>query len=388
MQTTSVFDKTLKPFRDGKSLIISEGGQSSSKTYSILQIIIFLAKVTKNKIYTIVAESIPFLKVGVIRQFIEILTNEGLFIQNNFNQGNFTYKIGSNIIEFKAYDIPSKAVGAKRDFLFINEAININYETFMNLETRTNICTWIDYNPSYEFWAHDKLIHANREDVAFVHSTYKDNEYLPQKIIDTIERYKEYDPNRYRVMGLGLVGSNEGLVFNNWSSIDAVNLNEQSKVVYGLDFGYTNDPSVCIAIYKQDGELFVDEIFYGIGMTNADISIALKNNNIGRIDEIFADSAEPKSIDELYKRGFNVKPATKGPDSIIQGIDLLKQYRLNVTKRSINLIKELRSYFWLKDRNGNMINKPGGSDHCLDALRYAATMKFGQSRAQTKIRIL
>ena len=387
MQTTSVFDKNLQIFNSGKTIIINQGGQSSSKTYSILQIIIFLAKVEKNKIFTIVAESIPFLKVGVIRQFIEILVNENLFVQNDFNQGNFTYKIGTNTIEFKAYDLPSKAVGAKRDYLFINEAININYETFINLETRTNICTWLDYNPSYEFWAHDKLIYANRDDVGFIHSTYKDNEYLPQKIIDTIDRYLEYDPNRYRVMGLGLVGSNEGLVFNNWTTIDSVNLNEQPKVVYGIDFGFTNDPSVCIGVYRSDNELYIDEIFYGLGMTNPDIANSMKDNNVKRTDEVFADSAEPKSIDELFKRGLNVKPVTKGPDSIIQGIDIIKQYRLNISKRSVNLIKELRSYSWLKDKNGNMINKPGGPDHCIDALRYAVSMKFGVKNASTKIRI-
>lgn len=389
MLTTSVFDKNLIAFNDKKTIIINQGGQHSSKTYSILQIIIFLAKITKNKVFTIVAESIPFLKVGVIRQFIEILTNENLFVQSDFNQGNFTYKIGSNIIEFKAYDHPSKAVGAKRDFLFINEAININYETFINLESRTNICTWIDYNPSYEFWCHDKLIHANRDDVAFVHSTYKDNDYLPQKIIDTIERYKDYDPNRYRVMGLGLVGSNEGLVFNNWTTIDSSKLEEQPKVVYGIDFGFTNDPSTCIAVYKQDNELYVDELFYNIGMTNADIASALRNNDVKRMDEIFADSAEPKSIDELYKRGFNIKPVAKGPDSVMQGIDILKQYRLNITKRSVNLIKELRNYSWLKDKNGNLINKAGGTDHAIDALRYAVMSKFGQKKLNTnKIRII
>lgn len=365
MLTTTVFEKTLKPFNECKSIIISEGGQSSSKTYSILQAFIFLSKFTKNKIFTIVAESVPFLKVGALRQFLEILHTENLYKENDFNRGNFTYQIGTNIIEFKAYDQPSKAVGAKRDYLFINEAINVPYETFINLESRTNVCTWLDFNPSFEFWAHTKLLQSDRDDIAYVHSTYKDNEYLPQKIIDTIERYKDYDPNRYRVMGLGLIGTNEGQVFNNWHIADNFERGDNEKLVFGIDFGFTNDPSTCISVYKQNGELWVDEVLYGIGMTNLDISEALKQENLLKTDIIYADSAEPKSIDELRKRGWNVKPVKKGPNSIIQGIDVIKQYKINVSKRSVNLIRELRQYMWLKDMNGNYMNKPGGTDHCF-----------------------
>lgn len=388
MFTTTVFDKSLKPFKDGKSIIINSGGQSSSKTYSILQIIIFLASITKNKVYTIVAESMPFLKVGAMRQFLEILFSEKLYDEKSFNRGNFTYQIGTNIIEFKAYDQPSKAVGAKRDFLFINEAINVPYETFLNLETRTNVCTWIDYNPSYEFWAHTQLLNTNRDDVGFVHSTYKDNEYLPKKIIDTIERYKEYDPNRYRVMGLGLIGSNEGLVFNNWDIIENFENIDKSKTAFGIDFGFTNDPSSCISVFKQDDELYVDELFYGIGMTNLDISNRLRDENLTKSDELFADSAEPKSIDELFRRGWNIKPVIKGPDSVIQGIDICKQFKIHISKRSVNLIRELRQYQWLKDMNGKYINKVGGPDHCIDAMRYAITMKYGTKQKNTVIRII
>ena len=390
MNTTSIFEKSLKPFNDGKSIIVSEGGQSSSKTYSILQIIIFLARLTKSKVYTIVAESIPFLKTGALRQFIEILQNEKLYDDDSFNRGNFTYMMGdNNIIEFKAYDQPSKAVGAKRDYLFINEAINVNYETFLNLESRTNVCTWIDFNPSFEFWAHTQLLFTEREDVAYIHSTYRDNEFLPLKIINTIERYKTTDPNRYRVYGLGKMGTQEGQVFTNWSIVDNFLLDDDVKIVYGIDFGFTNDPSTCIGVHKQNGELWVDELMYGIGMTNSDISDVLKQENVHKSDFIFADSAEPKSIAELKMRGWwNCKPVKKGPDSILQGVDICKQYKINVSKRSVNLIKELRQYAWLKDSNGKYINKVGGPDHCLDAMRYAVMMKFGQQKQGTKIRIL
>ena len=379
MDTTVVFKKNLDAFNKKKTVIVNEGGQHSSKTYSILQLIVFLSQITKNKLYTIVGESIPFLKVGAMRQFLEILLNEKIFEDENWNQTERLYKMGTNLIEFKAYDSPTKALGAKRHFLFVNEAINIPYETYINLEGRTDNCTWLDYNPSFPFWVHEKVL--NRSDSALIHSTYKDNPNLPQKIIDTIERYKEYDPMRWRVMGQGLMGSNEGLIFQNWGICDIYP--ESEKKFYGLDFGFTNDPSACVSVFKQGGELYVDEVFYGIGMTNKDIGDALMINGLKlRSDQLFADCAEPKSIDELYKRGWNVKPVSKGQDSIMKGIDLLKQYRINVSKRSINLIKELRSYQWLKDKDGKRINKPGGPDHCLDALRYAMTSM--DSQLQTK----
>ena len=368
MDTKIIFKKNLEEINKHKSVIVNEGGQHSSKTYSILQLIIFLSRTTKNKLFTIVGESIPFLKVGAQRQFLEILVNDGIYDESKWNATDRIYKMGTNLIEFKAYDTSTKALGAKRDFLFINEAINIPFDTYQNLEGRTNVLTFLDYNPSFEFWVHEKVL--NQPNTGFVHSTYKDNPYLPQKIIDTIESYKIYDPNRWRVMGEGLIGSNEGLVFSNWKIIDDFPVSE--KNIYGLDFGFSNDPSTCISIFKKDGELYVDEVFYGVGMTNADISNTMLNLELKKsYTEIFADSAEPKSIDELHKRGWNVKPTIKGPDSIQKGIDLLKQYKINVSRRSINLIKELRQYQWVKDKDGKLTNKPGGPDHCIDALRYA-----------------
>ena len=377
MQTTKIFKNNLKAFNEGKKIIINQGGQHSSKTYSILQLIIFLAQITENKVYTIAAESIPFLKVGALRQFLEIMQEEQIFNVDDWNATERIYKMGSNLIEFKGYDTSSKALGAKRDFLFLNEAINIDWDTFSNLEGRTNICTFIDFNPSYEFWAHEKLLNVNKPNVGFIHSTYLDNPFLPPKIIETIEQYKLYDPNRWQVMGLGQIGSNEGMVFNNWHIIDSFPTGGTIRTVYGLDFGYANDPSTAVGIFKIGTNLYVDEILYGVGMTNSDISDGLLGNDLRKHnDEIFADSNEPKSIAELQNRGWRVKPVYKGKDSVNKGIDLLKQYNLFISRRSVNLIKEMRGYQWLKDKNGKPINKPGGADHCIDAMRYAASMRF------------
>ena len=363
MNTTIIFKKNLQQIQGDKTIIVNEGGQHSSKTYSILQLIVFLASTEKNKLFTIVGESIPFLKVGAMRQFVEILQNEGIYDDDKWNATDRIYKLGTNIIEFKAYDSPSKALGAKRSYLFINEVINIPFDTYQNLEGRTDICTFIDYNPSHEFYVHTKIL--GKDNVGYVHSTFLDNPYLPIKVIETIKRYKEYDQNRWRVMGEGLLGSNDGLVFQNWNIVD--DFEQDEKTIYGLDFGFTNDPTTCIGVYKQNGELYIDEIFYGMGLTNSDISTHLEQNDLKkRFDIIYADSAEPKSIDELSKRGWNIKPSVKGPDSIQKGIDNIKQYKLNISKRSINLIKELRGYQWMKDRDGKLLNKPSGPDHCFD----------------------
>lgn len=385
LQTTKVFKYNLQEFNKGKRIIINQGGQHSSKTYSILQLIIFLAQIVENKVFTIAAESIPFLKTGALRQFLEIMMENEIFDVECWNATERIYKMGSNVIEFKGYDVSSKALGAKRDFLFINEAINVDWDTFSNLEARTNVCTFLDYNPSYQFWAHEKLIETKRDDVAFIKSTFRDNPYLPEKIIQSIEQYQFTDPNRWQVMGLGELGSSEGLVFNNWSIVDDW-FTLTGSTAYGMDFGFSNDPSTVVGVTKplKENIILVDEIFYQTEMTNSDISLMMEQNDMRKHrDEIFCDSAEPKSIEELKRRGWRTKPVLKGKDSINSGIGLLKQYKILVTRRSINLIRELRQYQWVKDRNGKMTNRPSGPDHAIDALRYCTSMKFNISKLGT-----
>lgn len=326
----------------------------------------------KNKTFSVVAESLPHLKRGAMKDWFDILNMDELYDIKQHNHTDNKYTIGTNIVEFFGVETPEKVTGAGRDFLFINEANNISWPTFQQLQMRTKVLTFIDYNPTANFWAHEYLLDKDTK-VGYIHSTYKDNPYVSQNTIDMLNRSKDIDPNFYKVYALGLVGSNEGVIFNNWSIIDTYD----KPTVFGLDFGFTNDPSTCIGVYKQGGELWVDELFYGLGMTNADISNQLTANDIKmRYDEIFADSAEPKSIYELHARGWNCKPVEKGADSIQKGIDLLKQYKLNITRRSTNLIKELRGYQWIKDKDGKYTNKPGGENHAIDALRYAVISKF------------
>lgn len=365
MNTTVVFKKNLEQINLGKKIIINEGGSRSSKTFSILQIFIYLMGHTsiKNKTFSVVAESLPHLKRGAYKDFFDILNMDDLYDVKNHNMTDHKYHIGTNTIEFFGVEEPQKVRGAGRDYLFINEANNISWPTFQQLQMRTKVLTFIDHNPTALYYAHEYLLDKDTK-TGYVHSTYLDNPYVSQNTIDLLNRTKETDPNFYKVYALGLIGSQEGLVFTNWQVTDTFNKTE--KVIYGMDFGFTNDPTCCIAVYKQGGELWIDELFYGIEYTNVDISNQLKNNGVtSKYDEIIADSSEPKSIAELYARGWNIKGSIKGPDSIIQGIDIIKQFKLNVTRRSINLIKELRGYQWIKNLDGKYINKPGGADHCF-----------------------
>ncbi len=370
MMTTKVFKYNLEKLNNGKKIIINEGGSRSSKTFSILQLLIFLMSLpnVKNKTFSVVAESLPHLKRGAMKDFFDIIKTDELYDVKQHNMTDHKYMIGSNTIEFFGCDDYTKVTGAGRDFLFINECNNVSWPIFQQLQLRTRRLTFLDYNPTSSFWVHEHLL--SQDNVGYIHSTYLDNPYVSQNTIDLLNRSKETDPNFYRVYALGLVGSNDGLVFQNWNVVDDFPIG--NKVFYGLDFGYVNDPSTCVSLFKQNGELYVDEIFYGLGMTNADISDSFATYNLRKNNDlIFADSAEPKSIDELFRRGWNVKPTIKGPDSILKGIDLMKQYKMNISKRSVNLIKELRQYQWIKDKDGKPTNKPGGSDHAIDALRYA-----------------
>lgn len=270
--------------------------------------------------------------------------------------------------------------GARRDILFINECNNIPYSVFEQLEVRTNRCIFLDYNPVSEFWVHDRVL--TRSDAVFIKSTYRDNRFLSENIRRSIEARRLTDPAWWTVYGEGDVGRAEGVILTNWDQVAAMPEEYQWRV-YGLDFGFTNDPTALLRVCLSGGELWVDELLYQTHMTNSDISAQLKQCGVERREKVLADAAEPKSIEEIYRAGFNIKPAPKGPDSIKAGLDLLKQYRIHVTKRSLNLIKELRNYVWQTDKEGRPVNKPiDGFNHGIDALRYAVSGQLLESEAR------
>lgn len=296
-----------------------------------------------------------------------------MYDENSHNKSDHTYELHGNLFEFISLDQPQKKRGARRDYLFCNEANELSWEDFFQLLVRTTGKIWLDYNPSDTFhWIYDKLL--TRDDVTYIQSTYKDNPFLDPSIVDEIERLQFTDEDYWRIYGLGERGMSRATIFQFGYSEPRGTL-----LSYGLDFGFTNDPTALVAVYQDGDNLIVDEIVYQTGLTNRDISLKLKDAGIDSRAEIFADSAEPKSIEELHRFGWNTKPTSKGNDSVIVGIDVLKRHKLFITQRSKNLERELRNYKWTEDKNGNLLNKPVDAfNHAIDAMRYATYNKMSK----------
>jgi phage terminase large subunit len=364
-----------------------QGGSSASKTYSILAVEI--DHCTKNP-YTetsVVAESIPHLKRGAMRDFMKIMTVTGRFNAARWNATDFRYKFANgSYIEFFSADDDSKLRGARRDRLYMNEANNLSFHAYTELAARTKQSVILDWNPVNEFWFHSELMQD--EDVDFLILTYKDNEACPKSARDFIEKARvkaetsEYWANWYKVYGLGQVGTLQGAIYEDFEVVEGIDVSRAKFVALGLDWGFSNDPTALVAIYRQGDCLLIQELLYSTGLTNQDIADKLRSLGITRAWEIVADSAEPKSIEEIYRLGFNIKPAEKGPDSVRNGIDILKRFKLQVTKDSTNLIKELRSYTWATDKEGKNTGVPIDSfNHACDAMRYVALNKLRVSNS-------
>lgn len=376
MKTTTSFAKMAKLKAE---IRILQGGMRASKTYSILQLLIIIAEKSEaHLIISIVAESMPVLKKGAMRDFFLILEDEGTYVKERHNRTDSIYKIGNSTFEFFSIDTMGKAKGSQRDILFMNEANNVSYEIFDQLESRTKRFTFIDYNPDFEFWAHEIVM--KQDNVERLILTYKDNEFLDKKIVKGIERRKPvYDkngtllsgiPEWWRVYGEGHTGRLEGVIFNNWTIVEKFPENIEF-VCYGKDFGFTNDPTTLIEISRDAHGIYLNELIYKTGLTNSDIIEQYESFQIDKNADIFADSAEPKSIEEINRAGYNIYPAKKGADSIKYGIDLMKQQPIYVTERSLNLIKEFRRYSWKEDKNGKTLNVPIDAwNHGMDAVRY------------------
>lgn len=361
-----------------KRVRIVQGGTSSSKTYSILPLLWTYAATTPRAEISIVSESIPHLRRGAIRDFIKILQETGSYRDDCWNRSTLTYTLlNGSFIEFFSADQSDKLRGARRDVLFVNEANNVDWQAYHQMAIRTRKFIYIDYNPSAEFWAHTEL--QNSPDSDFIILTYKDNEALEPAIVKEIEQAKHkgetssYWANWWKVYGLGQVGSLQGVVYDNWTQVESMPDRPKWRLL-GLDFGFTNDPTAAVEVSFFDGCIWVDEVLYETGLTSSDISTRL--DKLKRVETI-ADAADPKTIEELRRRGHNIRACQKGADSIRAGIDLIQGYDLRITKRSINLVKELRGYTWDTDKAGTRLNKPiDRLNHALDATRYAVMTKL------------
>jgi phage terminase large subunit len=357
----------IKNWKADTKIVVNQGGTRSGKTYSLLQLLIVKAFENKGKVFTIVRKSLPSLKMTAYRDFFEILNNLDLYSETDHNKSDYTYNLNGNLFEFVSLDQPQKKRGARRDFLFCNEANELTWEDFFQLLVRTTDKIWLDYNPSDSFhWIYDKLL--IRDDVSYIQTTYKDNPFLEQTIVDEIERLQGTDDDYWRIYGLGERGLSRATVFQFEMADDP----KGKLVSFGLDFGFTNDPTSLVQVYKDGNDLYIHEMMYHTQLTNSDIGEKFAELGLTRYDEIWADSAEPKSIEELHRMGWNVKPTAKGADSIMAGIDILKRHKIYLTKGSDNAVREFQNYKWQEDKNGNLLNKPIDKfNHAIDAVRYA-----------------
>ena len=369
IKTTNVFNKA---YRSKTRITCLQGGTRSSKTYSLCQLFIIKCLEDTGKTYTIVRKTLPALKGTAYRDVLNKLKEMELYSEENHNKSELSYLLNGNLLEFISVDQPQKIRGRKRNYLWLNEANELTYEDWTQLILRTTEQIYLDYNPSDPYsWIYEKVL--TRGDCTFIKSTYLANPFLDEDTIAEIERLKDIAPDYWRVYGLGEIGSIQTMIFRNFNLVDDV----QGKLIgYGLDFGFTNSPTALVEVRQLDDNLYIKELLYEKRLTNTDLANKLKEFGIDRQTEIVGDSAEPKSIEEIYRQGFNIKPAKKGA-GIHLGLDIMRRYKLHITKDSLNAIKEFRGYKWTTDKNGDVLNTPVKvNDHLIDATRYLCLNKL------------
>ncbi len=372
-----------------ENVFVIRGGQGASKTVSIIELLIqSLCSATKEA--TILSSELSKMKRTVIRDYKKICKDWGV-LENEFDfnksESKHEYFNGS-YLDFLGADVNDVGKGFRRDILYINEADKMDVDTAVQFISRASL-TIIDYNPDSLFWGDDYINENN-----FITLTFEDNEYLADSEVKSILDYKakgffntdlptesifgdgniknKYWSNKWRVYGLGLVGNLDGIVFDNWDVIDSVP-NGARLIGIGLDFGYTNDPTAAVEVYQYNNKRILNEIIYRTGMLNGDIAKVLPKNTY-----IYADSAEPKSIEEIRRTGVNIMPVTKGADSIMFGIQTMQTQEYLITSKSKNVLNEFQKYIWQKDKRGDTQNKPIDKyNHAIDAIRYHEMMDIG-----------
>jgi phage terminase large subunit len=350
---------------------VIQGGTSASKTYSILAILINKAIKTPNLEISVVSESIPHLRRGALKDFLKIMVWIERYKDDQFNKSTLTYRFDNgSFIEFFSVDQPDKLRGARRNILYINEANNVDFESYYQLAIRTSDIIYIDYNPSSEFWAHKEVI--GNEDTDFIILTYKDNEALPQSIIDEIESNRakaatsEYWSNWCKVYLDGQVGSLQGVVFENWETAP---IPDQSRLLYyGCDFGFATSKFAVVAVYNYNNTFYIKELVYQTNLTNQDAAALMIKNGYQKGMVVYCDYAEPKSIEELRRAGINAVPCDSKQDIKQFAIQKLNSQKFFVDEKSINLVEELRYYIW-DEKTGKP--KKSEKDHLMDGLVYA-----------------
>jgi len=384
IKTTNIYEQNAEAWLSDKRRALNEGGTASSKTWSILQLLILIAQHAKSPILiSVVSESLPHLKRGAVRDFFRIL-DESPDNNPRYNKTEQFYNFGNGRIEFFGADESDKVRGPRRDILFLNEANNIPWETARGLDIRTTKFTFADWNPVSEFWAHEFWI--GQPENVYIHSTYQVAlEVLPPEVIANIESNKDKDPNWWNVYGLGLIGKIEGLVYPYFEQVDELPMGE---VFYGLDFGFAADPTVLVKNVVLGDKLYSQEMFYDrTGLTNDQIARGLSLAGV-KNEPIYPDPNEPKSAEEIRVLNFNVGESVKGKGSVEFGIQKVNQYYQYWTKDSINCIKEQRNFRFIKDRTtGEFTDRTTHTwSHGMDARRYAvASHIFNRSKGKIPV---
>lgn len=371
-----------------KKYVAVRGGQGSSKTFSILTILINHASSKANRNIYVVSAELTKMRETVIKDFVFIMSEAGIFNPDNFLAGTlYKYPNGSTI-KFLGLDKEDVGKGLRSHVVYFNEVNKVNQETFRQMASRSDKI-YLDYNPDAEFYVDTDIL--TRSDCDFIQLTFKDNECLKEGERDEILNYynqgynsdgtvkNKYWANLWQVYGLGNIGNLIGVIFENWKEVDEIP-KDAEFIAYGMDFGFTADPTTLTAVYRYNSELYLDELLYKTKLTNSDIIKEFERLGIKRQDMIVADSAEPKSIEDIRRAGYRIEGAKKGADSIKNGLDTLLRHPINVTKRSTNLKTELRTYRWANDKDGKQTNVPeSGNDHAIDGIRYVALNRIKKS---------
>lgn len=388
LETTPVFTKN---YASDAKIKINRGGTRSSKTRSIAQLSVlwlFTGQISRTRrvdkgVWSTVRKYSTTLDATVIRDFEEELDKQELYGAVKHNKTKRTYSYGDRMVEFFGADDEKKLRGAKRNILYCNEANELEYKTqFFQLLIRTEDFIYIDFNPDDEnVWINTELEQKRfheMKDVEVIVSTYKDNTFLPASLVKEIEYLEKTDPEFWKIYGLGQYGKVFGQIFENYTIVDSIP-SDATFISNGCDFGFTNDPCAILEVYKQNGELWINQLVYQRGMTNPDIANRLKELKKDREYTVF-DSAEPKSIKELENLQINAWAAEKGADSVRNSIDILKRFKLNITANSVDLLREIKTYKWQLDKGANPTQSPVDfNNHLIDALRYVALNKLANN---------
>ena len=375
LSTTIVFEHAQTALEQNKRILVAQGGSRSGKTFNLLIWWVQKLLQEEKKTLTIVRKTLPSLKQSILKDLIEVLELFELYDPNKHHKQEGYFELPNKcIINYLSVDEPQKLRGSKRDYLYVNEANELTLEDWRQLLMRTSDMITLDLNPSdLNSWVYDL---EKREDCYYFKTTWRDNPFIPQSLIDEIELLKETDINYYRIFGLGEKGVPQTLVFNTWNVVDEIP--KGLKVLgRGCDWGF-NNPTTLVEVYKAGNNIYLNELLYLKSLTMGDIIYKMNELNIEKTDEVWCDSALPQNITELKNAKYNAKPVKK--NTILHGIDLIKRHKVYITSTSKNLLREFQTYKWKTDKDGNMLDVPEDANNdCIDAIRYVLEMKVSRN---------